>query len=369
MFPAHLVNCLLNILVCGLRLLGVNHMNIMVFQHGTQTPLDLVGVKDQNQSPPKISLVITADIHELVPGTVNVHLSQAAQFLPGKNDIVAVHQKIFLSFPAWAGSSVFSGACRAIFPLPFLSRIIFIPPALPVVSVRLIILLSFPISAQKNLLNLLLGDIIRSALPRVFPPPGGPGQRGRTSSRGCSAPVHGPFPMESLPPAVSLQRRPLLCTGAPAAIQMGILPHLVPLHHKSRPVGTEHRGGRILQIGLRFIGILLYYLVRIMAGLIPLQGRAEPPLPPGVGRHLSLVSPHGCRRGTSRENRPFPLCHRRVKPSMEPLHVGHGSAQKPRGNLQRKRKHGLKQQIFPLHQALPESPTGRLPEVPALSVL
>ena len=47
----------------------------------------------------------------------------------------------------------------------------------------------------------------------------------------------------------------------------------------------------------RFIGILLYYLVRIMAGLIPLQGRAEPPLPPGVGRHLSLVSPHGCRRG------------------------------------------------------------------------
>lgn len=96
---------LFDILVGGLSLFCIHHIDIMVFLHGAGASLHLVGVIDQNQRTARKSLIIAAHIHQLVSGAVDVPLRKAAQLLPGKYDVVSVHQKIFLTF----GGAISSG--------------------------------------------------------------------------------------------------------------------------------------------------------------------------------------------------------------------------------------------------------------------
>ena len=93
--PADLMGHLLDILVCRLRFLRIHYINIVI-PHGTaRIPFDLVGVKYQNKMHLPVSLEITQDIHQLPPGAVQIGPCQFLQGIPGKDDIVAVHQEIF----------------------------------------------------------------------------------------------------------------------------------------------------------------------------------------------------------------------------------------------------------------------------------
>ena len=66
-------------------------MDIVILLHGTGISLHLIGIKDQNQVASLIALVITADIHKLIPGAVDIHLRQIVEIRPGEDDIVAIH--------------------------------------------------------------------------------------------------------------------------------------------------------------------------------------------------------------------------------------------------------------------------------------
>ena len=154
MLPAHFMNRLFNVLVGGLRLPGVYHINIVVLHHRPGIPLYLIGVKDQDQRTAPAALVIAADVHEPVPGAVDVHCRQLPQLLPGKNDIVTVHQKIFFPFLEIFFLIFINLRYRASFyPVPSPARV---PP---VITVRRIIPAGFPIGTQENLLNFLLGNV------------------------------------------------------------------------------------------------------------------------------------------------------------------------------------------------------------------
>ena len=60
--------------------------------------LHLIGVKHKDQSTFPVALIIAENIHQLIAGSMNIFLCKLPKFLPGKNNIVSVHKKIF--FPA-----------------------------------------------------------------------------------------------------------------------------------------------------------------------------------------------------------------------------------------------------------------------------
>ena len=88
---------LLYILVRCLCFLCVDHLDIVVFGNLCDMSRHAVGVKHHHETAPAYGLIVAEQIHEPSSGSVHVIPSQLPQLLPGKDDIVTVHQQIFLS--------------------------------------------------------------------------------------------------------------------------------------------------------------------------------------------------------------------------------------------------------------------------------
>ena len=66
----------------------------MVCFHAARIAFHFVSIKYKNQRGFFESLIITQNIHQFFPGTVDVDCCQFFQILPGKNDVITVHQQI-----------------------------------------------------------------------------------------------------------------------------------------------------------------------------------------------------------------------------------------------------------------------------------
>ena len=61
-------------------------------------PLDaIVCIEDQRQVGLGVGHVVVEDVHQRLPGGVKILPGQIPQVLPGEDDIVAVHQQLFLA--------------------------------------------------------------------------------------------------------------------------------------------------------------------------------------------------------------------------------------------------------------------------------
>ena len=69
----------------------------MVFRNLCGMSRHPVGVKNNHKTALAYGLIVAEQIHKPASGSVHIVLCQLPQLLPGKNNIIAVHQKIFLS--------------------------------------------------------------------------------------------------------------------------------------------------------------------------------------------------------------------------------------------------------------------------------
>ena len=88
---ADLLGYFLYVLICGLRFLGENYVNIVVFLYFPGISLDLVAVKYQNDPAFFISLVVAEDVLETETGGIQIGFCQAFQLRPCKYNVVSVH--------------------------------------------------------------------------------------------------------------------------------------------------------------------------------------------------------------------------------------------------------------------------------------
>ena len=109
--PGDLVGGLLDVHVGGLGLFGVHHVEVVVLLHRAHPALDLVGVEDQDGHAPPVRREVAQDVHELVPGGLQVFRRQGLQVLPGEDHVVAVHQQVLR--PLFGGLGLVGG--RALF--------------------------------------------------------------------------------------------------------------------------------------------------------------------------------------------------------------------------------------------------------------
>ena len=146
------MRCALNILVCGLRFLRIDHFYIMIFHGGSGIPLHLISIVDQDQPASLIALIIAQDIHQLIPGAVQVDLRKLPQLRPCENNIIAVHQQIFFRF--------FLRACfglRCPHAVRLAARIVAAAAGRSMISSESVgILCPFPIGPTEDLFDLLL---------------------------------------------------------------------------------------------------------------------------------------------------------------------------------------------------------------------
>ena len=89
-----------DILVSRLRFLRKDDVNIMIIENAFLPAFHTVSVEDEDQRAAVKALVIAQNIHQEVPGAFDINLRKLAQHFPGKNDIIAVNQKI--AFPRLA---------------------------------------------------------------------------------------------------------------------------------------------------------------------------------------------------------------------------------------------------------------------------
>ena len=69
----------------------------MVFRNLRGMSRHTVGVKNHHKTALAYGLIVAEQIHKPSSGSVHIVQGQLPQLLPGKDNIVAVHQKIFLS--------------------------------------------------------------------------------------------------------------------------------------------------------------------------------------------------------------------------------------------------------------------------------
>ena len=89
----------LDIGIGRLRLLGIDHVDIFVPLHGAGVPLHLVGVEHQDHHALFEPLIVAEDIHEHMPGGLQVPLRHLLELLPGEDHVVAVHQQVLRALP------------------------------------------------------------------------------------------------------------------------------------------------------------------------------------------------------------------------------------------------------------------------------
>ena len=298
-------------------------MDIVIPDGLPDSSLHFVGIKHQDQDTFPVSLIIAQNIHQLVPGPVNRSLGQLPQLLPGKHDVVTVHQKILL-------------LRRFQFPTPDPTDLLISHLPWPLVPVLLP--LADPVSAGKYLLQLL---VIHVETPGAGP---APGLRLLVFS--------------TVVTYLKLHR----------ALHMHVLLYLIPRNLKPGSMGAEHGTCGVVHIPLRVIPRSRHYLILIAAGLIPGQAAGKLSPPSGVGRHLHLVIPHQSHRGIAADDGPVPLHNRRLKPPLHPVNISQRPPCILRGDLQPESKERLQKPAVSLHKPLAHRPVSGLAKISALGV-
>ena len=67
------MDCLLNVLVGGLRLFRINDVNVVIFHDFPVVSFHLVGVKNQDHMAFPVSLIVAEKIRQLASGPFHVH--------------------------------------------------------------------------------------------------------------------------------------------------------------------------------------------------------------------------------------------------------------------------------------------------------
>ena len=71
-------------------------MDVVVLLHASDTALHPVGVKDQDDMALLMGLIVTEIVHQRLSRPIHAVLGEFSQFLPGEDDIIPVHQQVFL---------------------------------------------------------------------------------------------------------------------------------------------------------------------------------------------------------------------------------------------------------------------------------
>ena len=71
-------------------------MDVVIFLNFLDTARNLVGIEDNDDADLPESLIIAQNVHELVAGRIDIDGGELTQLVPGKDDIVAVDEKIFV---------------------------------------------------------------------------------------------------------------------------------------------------------------------------------------------------------------------------------------------------------------------------------
>ena len=328
-FPAHLMGHLLDILIRRLGLLRVDHINIMMPLHTARITLHAVRVKHQYQMHFSKRLIITENIRQPAPGGIQIRSCQIGKFVPCKDDIVAVNQKVLL-LPVLTAVVLHLGRRCRLCPDGSGPTLFF--RLLCAESTRkdfLHLVLTYKVNRRPAIsgpFRIAFRKITRSgAVSRLVIPdaatlsvPGALTVLVAFMIRAVYAAVRQPPPR--------LQRR----------LQMHIGFHLVPLHHKSRTVGAEHGTARIVRIVLRLIAGPFYDFLCIVAWFVALQPGKQPPLSTGIGQHFCLIAAKFGNGNRACKMRLLPKSLRRVKPAAHGLHVRHGPSHQRGGKFHAK---------------------------------
>ncbi len=404
-----------------LRFLRIDNVNVMIPQHLAFSSCHTVGIEDHNDVFSAVAGVIREDVQQPVPCRLDVRGRQLLELLPGKNNVVSVHQQEFLhGLPL---RRPLSAICRSAPPrgcpgaLLRRSRgvpAVFLPavryrPALGLLRRQHEALSGGP-GARPLVVRMterlphrpvgLLEDppqLILLRLPFPLPLPvvlGLPSAHAPVivSCFGvsCFGVAQGPlslsrrilFPLRKIDVVIlsrgsgrigvivlrakrSLSGRLLL----PSAVHVHEIPHPVPRHNRPGPVGAEHRPGRILRIRIRVVSFFLHDLSRIMAGLVSRKGGRKPSSPPGIARHHGRVISQLGGGHRSLQNRALLPEHRRAAAPVHLTDVGHGSPHVFCRQLQYDLHHRLQEDVLRHHQPLPHGGKRRLSEVSAGGVL
>ena len=309
----------------GLGFPGVDHMDIVVLLYAAGAARHTVGIKHKDEHALLKALIVAEDVHQPVAGRFQALFGECVQLVPCKDDVVAVHQQVFG------------------LDLPLLGVEIGAFPLLGGAERRQRVPLDGPIGLFKDLQQLSI----------LF----------QSSTVGGH------------PAGAGLHRFLGLCSLAPAAVYMHVAAHLLPGHHKSGPVGAEHRIRRVVEVVFRLIARGLDDLCCIVAGTVAVQRQGQVSPAPGVAHHLHGVAAHGGGRCGAGEQGGIPVGSGLgwVKAAAHVLDIVHGAAHVVRGQLQPEGIPRLQQlglvDLVCHHQALPDGAVGRLPEVAALGVL
>ena len=262
------------------------------------------------------ALVVPQPVDEHAPGVLQALFRELLELVPGKDDIVAVHQQIFR--PLGLGASPI-GLCRGV-GLGRAHGLGLIPA-------------DGTIGALEDLHELLVcchdGAILRRQVPK----------------------------------------RRLLHRRLQGAGQVHMFRHLVPLDVDSRTVAAENAVGAVIEIRLRVIAQGFHHLLLVFARLVAPEGTADSAKPPGVGCDGLGIVLHGRHRRRAGEHRLLPHYLGRVEARAHLLQVRHGSSHISLGQLQSEVVPGFQKHALGLHQTLAHRPVGGLAEVAALGVL
>ena len=352
---------LLDVLVRRLRLLRIDHMDVVVIQNFRLMALYPVGVEHHDHLTARRALIVAQNILQQAAGAVHVPLCQLPKLLPGKNDVVAVHQKIPVPALGRPGGGL---SVASVHPS---AGMITVPAVLP--WNRFVPFVG-SIGAGEDLVDFLRSHPGFFPFSVVFP-----GNDLAGTAVLSSRTVRRIFSLRS--PWQSGRETRIILTGSrflrflshPGKRKMHIVRHPVPGHHKTGAVGAEYGIRRVVRIPGRIISGALHHLRCIVAGLIALQGDEKPAVSPAVGGHLLLVVLHFRSGDAPRQNGRLPVVFRCSECAVHPLDVRHGPADQAGRNLQPKIIPGLQQHAVRLHQSLPYRPVGGLPEIPALRML
>ena len=286
MAVSQLVNRFFNIGIRGLRLSGIDHINIVVFLHFSPAALHPVGVKHQDQRFPQIPLVVLHQLDQFIPGGIHIDSGQLPEIVPGKNDIVSVHKEIGFSRGPRSRLSAFS------FPVSG-------------VRVRITGVLHRAFFLLRAGFDGTIGSL-KNGLQFFFP--GGiflfPFLPGLPVSVCNFLPCLKRIPCISFPVGL-LRAGPAGLLPAPACLHMRILRNHVPRYKGSGSVTAENRAGGIFGIGIRIVIFFQNDILRVVAGPVSVRRDGDTSVSVRVGNEFLLVGSVGRRRDTA--------CHRHLR--------------------------------------------------------
>ena len=196
------------------------------------------------------SLVVAHQGDQGLAGAVDAGLGGFLELVPGENDVVAVHDQVFLGRLRFGGRGLRSGGLSGREDGAAADR---------------------PVGALKDGHQLLV----------LFEGVVGLGRLGRSGWRGL---VRGRFPAKAGP-------------------HVHVGGRLPPGHHHARPVGAEHGVCRVFNVPLRVVADGRHNGVLPGAGLVAPRPEDRPAQPVGVGGHVPGVMPRSADGGLAGHQR------------------------------------------------------------------